>query len=62
MVNWLRVAIGLAIVSLGITVFIGMPLPANARTTYDFAQLAISVGGIAALAGIGVVMSAFLEH
>jgi hypothetical protein len=62
MVNWLRAGFGLAIMGVGITVFLGVPLPVDARTTHGFAQFAISAGGILAFVGVGVVMSAFPEN
>ena len=61
MVNWQRVAIGLTIVSLGLAVFLTVPLPSGQCISYGFAGLAISAGGIATFAGLGVVMAAFPE-
>jgi hypothetical protein len=62
MVNWLRVLVGSAIAGLGATVFLAVPLPTDWRMSYSFAQFAISAGGIAALMGVGMVMSAFPEN
>jgi hypothetical protein len=60
-VDWARLAIGFVIACLGTAVFLGVPLPTTPSpcTTYGFAQLAISAGGMAALVGAGVVISAF---
>jgi hypothetical protein len=59
--NWQRTAVGLAIADLGLAVFLRVPLP-DQRMCGGFAQLAISAGGLATLAGVGVVMSAFREN
>jgi hypothetical protein len=61
MVNWLRVGIGLALLGLGTTAFLGAPLPMGCRTPSSLAQLAISAGGLVAPAGVGVLMSGFQE-
>lgn len=60
-VNWLRLAIGSVILGLGMVVFLGMPLPMSHYQcmTYGLTQFAVSVSGMAAMAGVGVVMSAF---
>ena len=58
MLNWLRALIGLAIVGIGMAVFLGVPLPQEQCMTCGIARYAISTGGLVTFIGMGVLMSA----